>query len=306
MSARRGTRAMAAGAAALLGFALLLQVARDRRYATPGAESDAVLYVPSGSVMQRIALEYTAIAADVDWIRAVQHYGGDHRSRSPREKYRLLYALLDRATSLDPRFNIAYRFGAIFLAEPYPIGAGRPDLAIALLEKGLVAQPQRWEYHEDIGFVYYWQLHDYRKAAKAFETAARIPGAPWWLRTTAAVILARGGDRTTSRELWRHVLEGADSEGVRQQAQLRLAQLDAMDQIDALHRIVGRYYASAGRLPDSWLALHRTGLLRGTGAPVDPTGEPYQLDASTGTVSLSPTSPLRPLPTEPPGVGPAS
>ena len=39
--------------------------------------------------------------------------------------YALLYPLLDITTTLDPRFNIAYRFGAIFLAEPYP-GGRRP------------------------------------------------------------------------------------------------------------------------------------------------------------------------------------
>ena len=52
-------------------------------------------------------------------------------------EYDLLYPLLDLTTTLDPLFNIAYRFGAIFLAEAYPAGAGRPDLAVALLEKGI-------------------------------------------------------------------------------------------------------------------------------------------------------------------------
>ena len=33
------------------------------------------------------------------------------------------------ATGLDPYFNIAYRFGAIFLSESKPDGPGRPDLA---------------------------------------------------------------------------------------------------------------------------------------------------------------------------------
>ena len=34
---------------------------------------------------------------------------------------------------------MAYQFGALFLAEQPPGGPGRPDLAIALLEKGLRA-----------------------------------------------------------------------------------------------------------------------------------------------------------------------
>jgi len=304
MSARRGAAAAIAtlaGAAVLFGLGLALQIARDRRYARPGADANLVLYVQSGAVMRRMALEYTTLAADLDWIRAVQHYGGDHRSTEPGEKYRLLYPLLDRTTSLDPRFNIAYRFGAIFLAEPYPAGAGRPDLAVALLKKGLAANPHRWEYLQDIGFVYYWRLNDYKGAADAFERAARIPGSPWWLRTTAAVMLARGGDRATSRALWQHIHESADNDWVRSQAALRLAQLDAMDQMDQLHRIVARYRAIAGRLPESWEALQRAGLMRGSGAPLDPSGAPYQLDGNTGVVSLAPSSKLLPLPFEPPG-----
>ena len=52
--------------------------------------------------------------------------GRRRRSRRRRwppiaaDDYPLLYPLLDLTTTLDPRFNIAYRFGAVFLAEPYP------------------------------------------------------------------------------------------------------------------------------------------------------------------------------------------
>src|SRR5207244_12158006 len=107
--------------------------------------------------------------------------------------YANLYPLLDITTSLDPRFNIAYRFGAVFLAEPYPGGPGRPDLAIALLNKGLRERPDKWEYMEDIGFVHYWWRHDYESAALWFERASQVAGAPWWLRSLAAHMLAPGG-----------------------------------------------------------------------------------------------------------------
>ncbi len=122
------------------------------------------------------------MAADLYWIRAIQYYGGTKRrveaemqwpapppslAKLP-DDYPLLYPLLDITTTLDPRFNVAYRFGAVFLAEAYPGGAGRPDLAIALLEKGLRARPDKWEYMQDIGFVHYWYVHDYKAAADWF------------------------------------------------------------------------------------------------------------------------------------------
>jgi len=292
-------KAAVLGIALLMASALTLQAARDQRYAPPGENAESLLYVQSAEAMRRLTLSFTAIAADIDWIRAVQHYGGDHQSASTAQKYQLLYPLLDRTTTLDPRFNIAYRFGAIFLAEEYPGGAGRPDLAIALLKKGIAAT-ERWEYYEDIGFIHYWRLHDYKSAADWFDRGGQLPGAPWWLRTMAAVTLTRGGDRSLSRQLWRQLYQTADNDWLKNQAELRLTQLDAMDQIDHLQAIVSRYQMAAGHLPDSWITLQRARFLRGNGAPADPTGSPYVLDPATGKVSLSPASRLHPLPTEPP------
>jgi hypothetical protein len=98
------------------------------------------------------------------------------------------------------------------------------------------------------------------------------------------------------------MLDSSDNDWLRGQASQRLAQLNAMDQIDQLSAIVDRYQKLANRLPESWFALVRAGVLRGT--PLDPSGTPYELDPTSGVVSLSPSSPLHPLPTEPPGAAP--
>ena len=74
--------------------------------------------------MRARARSFESLAADVYWIRAIQHYGGERLAQGPRN-YDLLYPLLDLTTSLDPYFSIAYRFGAIFLSEQYPGGPGR-------------------------------------------------------------------------------------------------------------------------------------------------------------------------------------
>ena len=121
--------------------------------------------------MSRAALGFDAILADVYWIRAIQHFGGTRRAQESDKTYKLLYPLLDLTTTLDPHFNVAYRFGALFLSEPYPAGPGRADLAISLLERGLAADPKRWQYAQDAGFVYYWFRQDYKAAAEWFDRA---------------------------------------------------------------------------------------------------------------------------------------
>ncbi len=140
-----------------------------------------------------MALGFSPVLADLYWVRAVQYYGGIRLSTDGKKRYDLLYPLLDITTSLDPGFTIAYRFGSIFLAEAYPGGAGRPDQAILLLEKGYRASPTRWQYLQDIGFVYYWSLGDYRKAGEWFTRASQSPGRP------VVVAVARGGHAGAGR-----------------------------------------------------------------------------------------------------------
>jgi tetratricopeptide (TPR) repeat protein len=284
-------------AAVLLAGAVQIEAAREARY--PPREADPqVLYVRSGALARRLAGAYAPLAADLYWIRAIQYFGG-HKARqgpvAPGESYDLLYPLLDLTTSLDPRFNIAYRFGAIFLSEPFPNGAGRPDLAIKLLEKGLRERPDKWEYLQDIGFVHYWYDRDYRAAAEAFNRAAEMPRAPWWLRSLAATTLAKGGDRQSSRLMWEAILQSAEVDFQRRDAEHRLRQFHALDEIDALQRAVDEYARRSGARPADWSALVRAGVLRGI--PIDPTGEPYGL-GTDGRVRLSNASKLGPLPAE--------
>jgi hypothetical protein len=288
MQTRTATVLALLGAVALFAIGDGVLVARDRTYPLTPAAADESLTIASGDVIKHLSVGYTALAADLYWIRTIQYFGGrrlelagqlpgtDGAAPGVSRSYPLLYPLLDVTTTLDPRFNLAYRFGSIFLAEPYPGGADRPDLAIALLEKGLRARPEKWEYMQDIGFVHYWWIHDYKAAAEWFDKASRVPGAPWWLRSLAAVTLAEGGDRRSSRVMWTSIRQSAELEWLRNEADRRLMQLQALDELDFLQTNRGRVRA----------------------APVDPAGVPYEIDGS-GHVQLSRKSPLYPLPVEP-------
>lgn len=290
----------------LLAGAGAVHAARETRFPPPAATEDS-LYLTSGPTVRRLTVGYAAIAADLYWIRAIQYYGGvklrleGEGAATPTDAlpgqrdYALLHPLLDLTTTLDPKFNIAYRFGSIFLAEPFPRGAGRPDLAIALLEKGLAVRPDKWEYMQDIGFVHYWWRHDYQAAAQWFDKASKVEGAPWFLKSLAATTLAEGGDRQSSRTMWLAIRESAEIDWLRNDAERRLEQLDVMDFIEQVQAEVTRARA-AGVTATTWQDLIRAGAVRGM--PVDPSRTPLELDA-TGTVRLSSESPLYPLPDEP-------
>jgi tetratricopeptide (TPR) repeat protein len=280
---------------ALLGTVALLQVVREQRFPA-AASTQQFLYVTSPAVVTRMALGYKTLLADVYWMRAIQHFGGTRLSTDREKNYELLYPLLDLTTSLDPHFAMAYRFGAFFLSERQPGGAGRSDLAVRLLEKAMAANPDRWEYPYDIGFIYY-RDNDYRTAAHWFQRAAEVPNAADWLRPLAAVTLATGGDTRASRLLWRNLLE-SEADWLRQSAAYRLQQLDAVDQMTLLERLTAEYARRFGGPPPAWEQMNRAGMLNAV--PTDPAGHPYVLNPADGSVTVSPKSPLWPLPTDQP------
>jgi tetratricopeptide (TPR) repeat protein len=285
------------GAAVFLASAVGLQALSLRQ--RPEVDLPAVLYLQSPAVARRAVLGFDTLAADLYWMRALQHFGATRLRNHGAKRFENLYPFLDLATSLDPRFNVAYRFGAIFLSEQPPGGPGRADQAIALLEKGVQHNPNRWEYHQDIGFVHYWWTGDYARAADAFSKGAAVPGAPWWLKSLAAVTLTQGGDRRTSRLLWQALAQTPDNEFLQRDARRRLTQLDALDQIDELTALVERARASGVTAPWSWPLLFQQGLGR---VPIDPTGTPFAIDMTTGRIDVARQSPLWPLPAEPRGL----
>lgn len=292
MSRRR--TALIAPLVAVAGIAAAASVLHARDTSRPLAtSSERLLYLRSGRVADRAFLSFDALASDVYWIRTIQHYGRDRKSTRAEGRFELLQPLLDLTTTLDPRFNVAYRFGAIFLSLDPPDGPGRPDQAIALLEKGLAANPAKWQYAQDIGFVHYWYTGNYAEAANWFERATGTPGAPDWLRPLAAVTRAQGGDRAGARRLLSDLLN-ADQAYVRNAAERALAQLQALDAIDDLQKLVDRFHQALGRYPSGWSDMIRVRDL--PGVPTDPTGAAFHYDPATHKVALAPESSLFPLP----------
>jgi tetratricopeptide (TPR) repeat protein len=283
---------LAATVAIGLAGAIGLQVARERWYPSIASPVDE-LYFTSGEAVGRMALSYKTLLADIYWIRAVQYFGstrlgnkaaGADNAPNPSSKYDLLYPLLDVTTTLDPQFNIAYRFGAIFLAEGYPNGPGRPDLAVKLLDKGTALNPRKWQYLYDKAFVYYWALRNPREAAHWFSEAAKIPGSPDWMPGLAAFMLSQGGDRRSARFMWQQILETADHEYMRKNAVRHLAELDLLDLVDAVNLRLDRDAQMRGARATTWTPLIQEGLLRSV--PVDPDGVPLVIDPATGHATL--------------------
>jgi hypothetical protein len=294
----RGTRAWLAAAVVCLVAAIALQYVREH-HVTPPAQDEEVLYLQSSAAVSRLALGYKALLADVYWIRAVQYFGGQKLWQRAERKHDLLYPLLDITTTLDPYFNIAYRFGSVFLSEGYPRPPGRPDLGVKLLEKGFRSDPTKWQYLYDAAFIHYWYERDYEKASEWFTKASHVPGSPVWMPGLAAMTRVRGGDRQGARFLWQQIYENAEAGFMRDNARRSLVQLDIMDELDRLNAALARASADSGRTVRSWEPLVARGWLR-RNPPVDPGGTPYVIDPHTGRATVSRDSQFYPLPQDMP------
>src|SRR5207248_6633579 len=157
----------------------------------------------AAKLLNAVSLEYAPLLADFYWSRVVQFYGYKHvRGYAYLEE---LWPLLDITTTLDPTLIVAYRFGAIFLSQRPPGGAGRPDLAVQLIQRGIKANPDYWRLYEDLGFIYYMDMKDYKKASEAFLEGSKNPKALIWMKIMAAKIAAEGESYETSFFLWNDV-----------------------------------------------------------------------------------------------------
>jgi tetratricopeptide (TPR) repeat protein len=237
------------------------------------ATLEDVLYLPSGKTIKRMSLGYSGLLADIYWTRAVQYFGSKHLQHS--QHYDLLYPLLDIATDLDPHIIVAYEYGSVFLSQKPPEGAGEPDKAVALIQKGIRENPQYWRLYFNLGFVNYMNRHDPRAAQDAFEKGSEVPGALPWMKVMAARMAEHSKDPSTAAALWGAILQSSSDHNVQSTARLHLDSLKADLDIKELESRVQIYREKTGSLPADWTALETTGLLHGI--PLDPNRAPYRL-----------------------------
>jgi hypothetical protein len=271
----------------LLAAAAFLQSRIDARTRSEPARKEELL-VTSGPLLKKLSLGYDPLLADIYWTRAVQYYGTRIGDRNAG--FDLLAPLLNVTTTLDPHLIVAYRFGAIFLSEPKPTGAGRTDAAVELVKRGIAANPDAWRLNYDLGVLYYWRLKDYHNAAEAFLAASKQPGAPYMmLKLAAAGVAEKGGSIETSRMIFSELYKSTNDPKVRKMALAELRALKAQEDEMQLDHVVGEYEKRFGRKAASMQDLVNARLL--PGLPVDPAGVPYVIGPD-GKCRLGPKSPI--------------
>ena len=284
------------GLSAVVGLAVWMDAHRP----PPSVGETEEIYV-SPETARRMSLGFNGLIADWYWLRTLQYVGrkidayqGDIQldDLSPLA-IRQLAPLLDQATTLDPHLMAAYEYGAVVLPTI------DVEAAIRLTRKGIAANPHEWRLHKFLGYIY-WQQQRYREASAAYREGAQIPGAPAWMGAMAAQMELKGGSREVARTLYQRMYEEGEGD-IKLLAAKRLAQITSLDEREAIRRVLEAYRARSGggRCPGSWrevAALLRAASLTldASGAPIDPAGVPYVLDAEACDVRLGASSPIPP------------
>jgi tetratricopeptide (TPR) repeat protein len=254
---------------------------------------------------RRLALGFGGLAADWYWLSALQYIGRKIQDEAQTGRLDLAQAVeLDRIkavdpallvrhfemiTTLDPRFLGVFEFAAVVLP------AVDPPAAVALLEKGIRANPDQWYLHQQLAYIH-WQRGDYGAAADAFRRGARMTTARW-MEHMAERMERDGDDPRVARAMYTRMLEQAQDEQVKSWARKRLMELRSLDERAMIRRVLSDFVAAQGRCPRAWTdvgaGLRAAGLrVHAEGPPLDPSDAPYMLAVSPlgCDVTLHPSS----------------
>jgi tetratricopeptide (TPR) repeat protein len=283
MNARQRTTVIASLSLAISMAASVLLLRHIDRM-RPQASIEDVLYINSPTMVKRASLGFDGLMACIYWTRTVQYFG--HRHYDGALTYNELAPLLEITTALDPHLLPAYQFGASFLAPRPPGGAGEPVRAIQLMEYGIEHNPDNWQLYYNLGFVYYTELKDYRKAAEVFERGSKVPNAHPFMKILAAQMATHAGDFTTARMLWSATYETARESNIRQNAIEHLRAIQVDEDVTSLQALVARFSQRTGRAPADMAELVAAEHLRGV--PIDPDGNAYKLTWNGSVLVESP------------------
>ena len=285
--------------ALIFGFAAIYTLSNSLEKSKPQIDekyADEDLYFTPNQ-LKAGGYDFRGLIADWYWINSLQYVGGKLLNSGEKVNIndlsnlnpRLLYPMLDTATTLDPQFMAVYAYGASVLP------AIDNNLAIKLLEKGIAANPNEWRLYQNLGYIY-WQMKDYPKAAESYAAGAAKPNAPAFLKQMSVNMQAQGGSREFAREVYKQMFDAAEDEQTKAFADLRYQQTEALDQLDAIRDGLRIFKQQKNRCPQNWREtmpiMSKTVPPYGDTLPhnqkdelLDPSGTPYQLLEKDGVCS---------------------
>jgi len=262
----------------LIGALLATAAARARmtRLESAGRGEKELLYMPNGKYLKAVSLGHATLAADLVYLWAIQYYS-DY-GREDRFRY-VEHVFGDVIGELDPQYVDPCWLGAIILTTE----AQDVDAGLRLLDKGFERNPTAWL----LPFLAGWEcdrVKRFDQAAVYFDRAAKAPGAPPEMFRLKAGMTERSGNLRDAIARWKDVLDDPrNDEGARAIASRQIRTLTVRADVKDLEEAIGAYRERNGRPPRGLEELVSSGIV--AHLPLDPDGNAYVYDASTGTIT---------------------
>jgi tetratricopeptide (TPR) repeat protein len=284
------TSAAVRGSAALLilfvilaaGASFVVLKARTEAIVRTKVPGSSIIYIPSGKFLRYATFGYSALAADLIYLWAIQYYS----TPTIDDRFDHLDHIFAIIADLDPAYIDPYETGALIATSE----ARDIRLAFKILDNGFAKNPREWILPFEAGHIAMMELKDYDLARQYFEKCMNVPGAPDFTRRLYANALYKKGDLETSWKTWLEIYNTAPDEQTKRIASNHLYQVKAAMDIGRLREAVVKFREGARRLPAELPDLVRSGLLEKL--PQDLDGRDYVYDPKTGDVKAA-TSPWK-------------
>lgn len=134
-----------------------------------------------------------------------------------------VYSMLDVISEVQPKFELVYDTGAMFLSVVVDDREG----ARLIFEKGLLLYPNDWQLSYHAGYHYLWEVQEPKRAAELFHQSVQS-GAPQWAASLSAALYTQAGQARLAKTILENALrnnpKGADEERIKK----RLEEVDKM------------------------------------------------------------------------------
>jgi tetratricopeptide (TPR) repeat protein len=256
------------------------------RRKVPGA---SIIYIPSGKFLRYATFGYSALAADLIYLWAIQYYS----TPTIDDRFDHLDHVFAIINELDPRYQDPYEVGAMIAVdgarELHDKGSGKAAMAIsgafAILDRGAANNPDQWVYPFNAGHIALMTLKDYPLAEKYFTQCIKIPGAPEFVERLRANAIYKKGDLETSWDTWLEIYRRAPDERTKTIASNHLYQVKSAIDTRGLEEAAEKFRERYGRWPSELADLVRARVL--PALPKDLDGRDYEYDAKTGKVKAA-------------------
>ena len=235
---------------------------------------DFDITLPS-DVLKAVSLNQEALIADILWLKVIQYIGEKKQSEKGWEWF---YHNINVITDLDPNFYLAYQFSGLILA----VFADKPDQSITILKKGVKNNPDNWFMYFLLGYNYFNEVKDYKKAAFYIKQASLIDGSPSFLKFFATSLYSSAGDPEDGIIFTESLLKQATDEEMKNSLLQRLKMLYIERDLNLLNSKVTEYNNIYKKSPSSINDLVKADLLNTI--PLDPFGKEYYFDKIAGVI----------------------